>query len=68
MTSRHRRCAGRASAIVEAIDLMPTLLEEAGLPVPPQCADSAAASRATSLCTEGKSLSPLLRAAAAALL
>eukprot|EP01052_Picozoa_sp_SAG31_P028471 SAG31_NODE_2751_length_5144_cov_2.392666_5_plen_93_part_00 len=39
---------------------MPTLLEEAGLPVP-TCPTSQKASRATVLCTEGRSLSKLLR-------
>jgi hypothetical protein len=53
-------CVGRSSALVEAIDIFPTLLEEAGLPVP-ACPISAAAARSTPLCTEGRSLSRLLR-------
>lgn len=56
-------CVGRSSALVEAIDLMPTLLEEAGLPIP-ACPATASASRGTALCTEGRSLSALLRAPA----
>ena len=54
-------CTGRSSALVEAIDIMPTILEEAGLPVG-RCPAGAGASRRTRLCTEGRSLSPLLRA------
>ena len=53
-------CVGRTSALAEAIDLMPTLLEEAGIPIP-FCPRLASASRSTMLCTEGKSLSSLLR-------
>ena len=40
-----------------------TLLEEAGIPAP-SCPASQAASRATMFCTEGRSLSALLRAPA----
>ena len=45
---------------MEAIDIMPTLLEEAGILVP-ACPASAALSRTTAFCTEGRSLSALLR-------
>ncbi len=63
-------CVGRSSALVEALDIMPTILEEAGVvPVTPAGAASAIAcpvaaseSRRVSLCTEGRSLSALLRA------
>jgi len=53
-------CSGRSKAMVEAIDIMPTLLEEAGIKIP-TCPTNAKASRKTLLCTEGKSLSSLLR-------
>jgi len=53
-------CVGRSSALVEAIDIMPTILEEAGIPIEP-CPTSASTSRSTNLCSEGKSLSQLLR-------
>ena len=53
-------CSGRSKAMVEAIDIMPTLLEEAGIKIP-TCPTNAKASRKTMLCTEGKSLSSLLR-------
>ena len=48
------------SALVEAIDIMPTILAEAGISAP-ACPPTHAASRATAYCVEGKSLSPLLR-------
>lgn len=57
-------CVGRSSVIVEAIDIMPTLLEEAGIPIE-TCPDSANQSRSTTLCTEGRSLSSILRNPAA---
>ena len=53
-------CVGRSAALVEAIDIMPTILEEAGITVP-TCPANADASRATGFCTEGRSLSTLLR-------
>jgi len=53
-------CVGRTSALVEAIDIMPTLLEEAGIPIS-ACPPLAKDSRRTNLCTEGRSLSTLLR-------
>jgi len=54
---------GRASALVMALDIFPTVVAEAlgqesGLR---PCPTSAAASRKTALCTEGRSLSQLLR-------
>lgn len=55
-----RGCAGRTRALVSSLDIMPTLLEEAGLTVP-HCPTSHAASRSTDFCVEGRSLSPLLR-------
>eukprot|EP00937_MAST-01D_sp_MAST-1D-sp2_P006844 g6844.t1 len=63
-------CTGRSAALVEAVDIMPTVLEEAGV-VPPTplgaasavaCPPAAHASRGTPLCTEGRSLSAVLRA------
>ena len=53
-------CSGRSPALVEAIDIMPTILEEAGLPIRP-CPFHTAASRQVGICTEGRSLSSLLR-------
>jgi len=63
------KCAGRSAALVEALDIMPTVLEEAGVVAPTPaglpsaiaCPDSAAASRKVGLCSEGRSLSALLR-------
>jgi iduronate 2-sulfatase len=68
------RCVGRSAALVETLDIMPTILEEAGVvpPTPPgagsaiACAATASASRLTPLCTEGRSLSAVLRAPRAA--
>ena len=57
-------CVGRSPALVEAIDIMPTLLEEAGIRVP-TCPANPSASRGIEFCTEGKSLSGLLRDPAA---
>lgn len=54
------KCVGRTSALVESIDIMPTLLEEAGITAP-ACPSTHAGSRATTFCVEGRSLSPLLR-------
>ena len=55
------KCIGRTSALTESIDIMPTILEEAGI-VAPACPPTHAGSRATTFCVEGRSLSPLLRA------
>jgi arylsulfatase A-like enzyme len=55
------KCVGRSPALVESIDIMPTLLAEAGISVP-ACPPTHAASRATTYCVEGRSLSDLLRA------
>ena len=54
------KCVGRTSALVEAIDIMPTILAEAGISAP-ACPATHAASRATDYCVEGRSLSALLR-------
>jgi hypothetical protein len=54
------KCVGRTSALVESIDIMPTLLQEAGITAP-ACPPTHAGSRATTFCVEGRSLSPLLR-------
>ena len=63
-------CVGRSPALVEAIDITPTILEEAGVvPRTPSgaasaiaCPATASASRRTDWCTEGRSLSAVLRA------
>jgi iduronate 2-sulfatase len=55
------KCVGRTPALVESIDIMPTLLTEAGIAAP-ACPPTHAASRATNYCVEGRSLSDLLRA------
>ena len=64
------RCVGRSAALVESLDIMPTVLEEAGV-VPPTrtgasssiaCPKTASESRRTRLCAEGRSLSAVLRA------
>jgi iduronate 2-sulfatase len=58
---------GRTSALVEQVDLFPTLIEAAtmhvagGATVVPHCPADTQASRATALCTEGFSLVPLLK-------
>ena len=54
------KCVGRTPALVQSIDIMPTVLEEAGLSIPP-CPSKMAHSRLVEFCTEGRSLSPLLR-------
>ena len=65
------RCVGRSAALVQAIDIAPTVLEEAGVipRTPPGAASAiacptanASASRHTVLCSEGRSLSAVLRA------
>ncbi|CAL1529967.1 unnamed protein product [Lymnaea stagnalis] len=48
----------RSSALVELVDLFPTLAELAGLPVLPQCPENPFD---TWLCTEGTSLLPLIK-------
>ena len=48
----------RTSALVELIDIFPTLTELAGLPVPPLCP---ADGKSPLLCVEGTSLTPLLQ-------
>ena len=53
------RPAATTDALVEAVDLLPTLADAASLAVPPTCA--AADPGAAALCTEGTSLLPLLR-------
>jgi len=50
------------SAIWEAVDLLPTLADLAMGSVPPACPSTLAASRATMLCTDGKSAAALLDA------
>ena len=44
--------------MVEALDVMPTLIEEAGLPAVSSCASDG--SPQVNLCTEGQSLTPLV--------
>ena len=51
----------RSPALVHAQDIFPTLSEEALGVALPTCPRLSAASRDVSLCTEGRSLSPLLR-------
>ena len=48
-------------ALVELVDLMPTLSEVAGLSVPPLCPESSSKSADVSFCTEGVSFVPLLK-------
>lgn len=58
--------AGVSHALVEEVDLFPTLVEAAtmgspgGPATPPGCPADTGRSRATALCTEGRSLVPLL--------
>ena len=54
----------RLTAFAENVDIMPTLADLAGITVPPLCATEAE-SLATALCTEGRSLAPLIDAPAA---
>ena len=54
------KCVGRTPALVESIDIMPTILAEAGISAP-ACPRTHAASRTTTYCVEGRSLSALLR-------
>lgn len=62
---------GRTPALVEQVDLFPTLVEAAtmhvgsGPTVVPHCPGDTQASRGTALCTEGFSLLPLLKDSAA---
>lgn len=56
---------GRSSALVEEMDLFPTLVELASGSAPPRCPENANQSRDTSLCTEAFSLAPLLRSSEA---
>ena len=54
---------GRVPALVEALDIFPTVVMEAlgaDYAIPP-CPSKASASRVTALCTEGRTLSSLLR-------
>ena len=57
---------GRTDALVEQVDLFPTLIEAAtmhvagGPTIVPHCPDDTRQSRATALCTEGFSLMPLI--------
>jgi arylsulfatase A-like enzyme len=52
--------ASEGGSYAELVDLLPTLCELAGVPVPPTCADDAASASAAA-CTEGVSLAPLVR-------
>ena len=54
----------RLTAFAENVDIMPTIADLAGITVPPLCATEAE-SLATALCTEGRSLAPLIDAPAA---
>eukprot|EP00037_Helgoeca_nana_P013417 m.123492 g.123492 ORF g.123492 m.123492 type:complete len:522 (-) comp22016_c0_seq5:66-1631(-) len=54
---RHKVPAGRSSALIEFVDLMPTLIDLAGFTVPTTCPED---SRLVALCVEGASLSPVL--------
>eukprot|EP01065_Artemidia_motanka_P008387 TRINITY_DN14215_c0_g1_i1.p1 TRINITY_DN14215_c0_g1~~TRINITY_DN14215_c0_g1_i1.p1 ORF type:complete len:539 (+),score=166.32 TRINITY_DN14215_c0_g1_i1:50-1618(+) len=54
----------RTAALVEAIDLFPTLVAAAGLADIPACPQPANRSREEWLCTEGRSLLPLVTGAA----
>ena len=60
---------GRSDALVEQVDLFPTLVEAATLNIQggpisvPHCPGDTEASRGTALCTEGFSLMPLLHKA-----
>ena len=62
---------GRTSALVEQVDLFPTLVEAAtmhvasGATIVPHCPGDTQESRGTALCTEGFSLLPLLKDASA---
>ena len=53
--------ASEGGSYAELVDLLPTLCDLAGVPVPPTCADDAASASAAT-CTEGVSLAPLVRA------
>lgn len=55
------RAPGRTSALVEAIDLFPTLVSLLGLPTLPECPAKIGKSRDTMYCTEGRSLETLLQ-------
>ena len=48
----------RSHAIVETLDLFPTIAQAAGLEIPPSCPDN---SENISLCVQGKSLLPLVK-------
>lgn len=47
----------QTDVLAEFVDIMPTLLDLAGLPVPPLCPE---VSRSVALCTEGVSLRPVV--------
>ena len=51
---------GRSDALVEAVDIMPFLVEASSGVVVPHCPPTQAESRTTALCTEGFSLLPLI--------
>ena len=58
LVARHRRRPGRVvEAVVELVDLFPTLVDLAGLPALPACPSP---STGVMLCTEGRSWVPLL--------
>eukprot|EP00756_Hemistasia_phaeocysticola_P050454 Hpha_TRINITY_DN2528_c0_g1::TRINITY_DN2528_c0_g1_i1::g.1407::m.1407/K01136/IDS; iduronate 2-sulfatase len=54
------KAPGRTSALVEVIDLFPTLVSIMGLSAVPECPSGLKDSRNTMYCTEGRSLEPLL--------
>ena len=54
----------RSAALVEFVDIMPTLVQAAIGDVVPQCPPTQAASRGTAACTEGTSLLPLMQSPA----